>query len=356
MIYKILVITFCFSFVSLNTFSDKDLQIEKTEIDSLKYYQQQKLKQEIKNLKSENSIHPIIRIVPGYGGIITAVVAILGVFISYKRYLKEKRKEIEQKTQENQIRLEAKFDSIIKNLGSMSHSLQASAAVSLITFLKPEYKEFHHQVYLILLANLKSNLPENVNALMVKAFEKALHLNIETFRSDKTNNTYNLELNLSRTNLYGIDLHGLNLENVDLGFSNLRNANLEGCILIRARGYKAQLSGARLSRAIITEGRFNYANFENCKFHGTNLVSAKLENTNLKGAEFQQAELQDAHLDDAQIYGAKFAHSNLNNTYLRMIKCGESDLKNMLKSKDKSWQKANFDKENKKKIKLLSLN
>ncbi len=352
MIYKVLIF-FVFLFCSsLNAFSQEDSQIEKNQIDSVRYYQVQKLKQEIKNLNSENTIKPIFRIIPSYGGIITALAAVFGLFFSYMKYLKEKRKEIEQKTLENKVRLEARFDSIVKNLGSSSHSLQASAAVSLLTFLKPEYKGFHHQVYLILLANLKTNLPENVNTLMVKAFEKALRLNLENFHSNKNNN---LELNLSRANLYGIDLHGLNLENVDFAFSDLRNANLEGCNLIRARGYKAQLNGARLSRAIITEGRFNQANFENCKFHSANLVSAKLENTNLKGAEFQQAKLQDAHLDNSQIYGAKFAQANLNNTYLRMIKCAKSDLNNILKSKDRSWQKAIFDKENKKRIKQLSL-
>jgi len=349
MIYKILIIIFCVSAVGTIVLAQDNSQIKKVEVDSLKIYQVEKLKQEIEQLKSENSSSSIVRRLPTYVGIITALVALIGAFISYSKYLEERQSETDQKIQENKLHLEAKFDSVINNLGSPSHSIQASAAISLLTFLRPEYKEFHQQVYLILLANLKTDLPENINALLVKTFEKAIRLNIEALqsqKSDKVNiNRSSIELDLSRANLYRIDLHGLDLENVDLAFSNLRNANLDGCNLKRAKGFKTNLSGARLSRSNMTEGRFDQANFEDAQFHETNLISTKLKNTNLKGAEFQKAKLQDANLDESEIYGAKFEHANLNNTYLRKIKCRESDFATLLKAKDDSWKDANFDKD-----------
>jgi uncharacterized protein YjbI with pentapeptide repeats len=325
----------------------------------LKIYQVEKLKQEIEQLKAENSSSPIIRRLPTYVGMVTALVALIGAFISYSKYLTERQSETDQKIQENKLHLEAKFDSVINNLGSPSHSIQASAAISLLTFLRPEYKEFHQQVYLILLANLKTDLPENINALLVKTFEKAIRLNIEALQSQKSDkmntNRSSIELDLSRANLYRIDLHGLDLENVDLAFSNLRSANLDGCNLKRAKGFKTNLSCARLSRSNMTEGRFDQANFEDAQFHETNLISTKLKNTNLKGAEFQKAKLQDANLDESEIYGAKFEHANLNNTYLRKIKYRESDLATLLNAKDDSWEKANFDKDIYAKLNQLSL-
>ena len=254
--------------------------------------------------------------------------------------------------------MEDNFNSIIENIGSESPSIQASAIVSLLTFLNDEYKEFHQQVYMILLANLKIGNAKNVNTLMVKAFEKALRLNlkeIQSQRSDITNDSGNqLELDLSRTNLYRIDLHGENLENVDLAYSNLQYANLTGCNLLRAKGIGANLSGARLSRAILKEGRFNEANFEKTQFHGTNLVSATLKNSNLKGAEFQRACLQEAHLEGSEINGAKFEQANLNNTFFKNVKCNDAEIKSILRAKDGSWKKANFDPEIKEKLQEFS--
>ena len=338
----------------MNCFSQNDSIIGKVEIDSLKYYQIQKLQEETKKLRIENSSDKFVKDLPSYIAIITALGAVFGVFISYGKYLREKHNETAQKKQENQIRIETRFYTIIENLASTNELLKASAIVSLRTYLKPEYKEFHKQVYLILLAHLKADFSDNANTLMVKTFEEALHAYLKLVEATGRNDDNKTELDLTRVNLYRIDLHGLNLENVDIAFSKLQNANLEGCNLKRAKGYKTDLSGARLSRAHLEEGRFKYAIFEKAKFHGTNLVSAKFKNTNLNGAEFQQALLQEAHLDNSDIYGAKFESANLNNTYLRNIGYDELALKSILKSKGKSWKKANFDHVTYEKLQQLS--
>ncbi|MEN8225943.1 MAG: pentapeptide repeat-containing protein [Bacteroidota bacterium] len=335
--------------MSICSFSQNDPGGEASEVDSLKIYQTEKLKQEIAKLESENSASPLIKNFPTYAGLLTAFVGVVGAIIAFLRYLKERRNETAQRARENQIRLEAKFDAIIKNLGSENASLQASASVSLRTFLKPEYRAFHHQVYLILLANLKTKLPSNVNTLMVNTFEKALRLNLKAFENQGTTSENGgrekLDLDLSRTRLRRIDLQGLNLENVDLAFADLEKANLKDCNLKRAKGFSVNLSGAYLSGADLSECRFNEANMENAQLHGSTLLSAKLKNAKLIGAEFQQAKLQDAHLDEAQIYGAQFQYANLNNTYFKKIKYSDSDLNNIKKSKNESWRKANFDDE-----------
>lgn len=343
-----LILLFIF-FGSINLVGQQKEKIPEKKIitynlnDSLEILKLSKLKQEVKQLQSENKINPIVKIIPAYGGVFAALVAVIGAVFSYYKYNKEKHIE-------NEIRLESRFNSVINNLSSDNPSLQASAAVSLLTFLKPKYSQFHNQVYLILLANLKIGHNASVNALIVQTFEKAIRLYIQSNR--QISNT--LYLDLTRINLYGINLSGLNLQSVDLAFSNLQNANLVNCNLEKARGYKVNLSGARLSRANLREVRFNKSNCERAKFHDTNLVSAKLQGSNLVDAQFHQAKLQEANFDECHIRGANFVQANLNNTFLRKIKFRDEDLKNLLKSKNMSWQKSNLDNETKERIQVLN--
>ena len=357
MIKTIIAILF-FCLYSLVTYSQDSISLQTNESDSIKIYQLEKVKQEVKKLKNENKEKTFFRILPTYAGLITAIVAVVGAIISFLKYLKEKENENYQKMQEIKIRKEEKFDSIIKRLCSLEESEKASAAVSLQTFFTEDYKEFHRQAYLILLASLKTDLSHNINALIVKSFETALRLNVlkqESGDPESKDKRFNIELDLSRINLHKIDLQNIKgLAHADFSFSNLQYANLVDCNLVKCNGYKTNLKGARLSRSNLLEGRFIKANFEKAHFHGANLVSAKLKNANLKSAEFQQALLQDAHLDGATIYGARFEHANLNNTYFRNIKYHESDLLSILKAKDRSWEKANFSESTRKKLIRLS--
>ena len=348
----------CIILIIQNSNAQDSISTNENQMDSIEYYKLEKIKQEVKKLQNENQTTHLIDIIPSYAGILTALVAIIGAIISFFKFIKEKQNEIEQKKEENKTRVAAKFDSIIKKLSSNNESIKATAAVSLLTFLKKGYEEFYDQVYLILLVNLKMRLSDNINRILLKTFEKAIRLKFETDRPPAQNdeeNKFTLELNLTRMNLYRINLSELKgISNIDFSFSKLNRASLVGCKLIKSEGFKTDFSGARLSRSNMLEGRFNESIFEETHFHETNLVSAKLKNSNLKKAEFQRADLQDAHLDGAEIFGAKFEQANLNNTFMRGIKYNESDLLSILKSRDKSWQKAIFDLETKKKLDLLS--
>ena len=358
MVFKFVLFSSLILFFHLSLPFQDSIQSDTIQNDSLKIYQTEKLKYEIEKIKSENALDPILRTITTSVGLLTAIGAIIGAFLSYNKYLKERRSELEQRKWESDMRLEDQFNSIIENMGSDSDPLKASAVVSLLTFLKPEYKQFHEQAYLILLSSLKNYNSDNINRILVKAFEKALRINIESIQSkyaeDPESKEYMIELDLTRMNLYRIDLHGLNLEYLDVAFSDLRNANLTDCNLKRARGIQANLSGARLSRSNMTEARFNEAAFEDAQFHGTRLISATLKNSYLKGAEFQQALLQEAHLEGAHIEDAKFEHANLNNSFFKEVQFKDTDLKSILKSANGSWKKANFDAEVREKLDQLS--
>ncbi len=318
--------------------------------DSVEYYQYQKLKQEVKNAIRESYVNPVLRELPTYAGLATALVAVITAFFSIIKFFNEKRIELKV-SKDNQ------FKSFTSDLGSDNFSLRANAAVSLFTFLEPVNKAFYRQTYYILLANLKMEQEENINSLLVKAFEKAIRLLLHDYEPEKVKKDTvraPFELDLSHTNLYRIDLHGLNLENVDLAFCKLHYANLEGCNLRRAKGIEAEFLGARLSHANLQESRLQYALFEKAYLNNANLISAKLQYANFDGASFRQAKMQEANLNYARIYGAKFENAILTNAFFKHTELGDNELKSILKARNSTWQKANFLKPQSKKIKRMA--
>jgi uncharacterized protein YjbI with pentapeptide repeats len=266
-----------------------------------------------------------------YATLITAFVAVVGVVVTVW-------KQLAQQEAERRRQLDEKFATIIANLGADSPAIQASAAVSIISFLKPEYKAFHDQVFMVLLANLKLKHSDVINRLLITGFEQAIRIRLQSLKKGDTS----IGLDLSHSNLYRAELAGLNLKEADLGFAKLKNANLTNTNLHRVRGWSADLEKARLSRANLEEARFRKANFREGQFHNARLVSADLKETDLTGAQFYQAKMQSAHLEDADLGEAKFEQADLNDAFFRGAKnLNTQTLKSI--SKALNWEKAHFD-------------
>ena len=328
--------------------------------------EEEKLRQEIIKLQLENkALSSRWTLLLSYSTLATVLVAIVGLIATLWRQVSEssreraldrlqrdrdreqKKLDRQQREDDGQRRLEEKFTAIVSNLGSDSISIQASAAVSIMTFLKPEHKDFHTQVFLILLANLKvqhrrtppatraqpqgllqamfaafgreigrglgreggifgksirqigtgtsqeSAPNETLTNLLIAAFQKA----IRTQRPPSQDKAEQLPIDLSRSCLNRADLSNLNLRNVDLAFSELQSANLTESDLFRVRGFEVHLEKARLSRANLSEARLQKAYLDKAQFHGANLVAADLKETHLTNAQFQEATLQSTHLD-----------------------------------------------------------
>lgn len=314
----------------------------------------EKLKLENEKLRIENdNLKSFWGQLPGYSTIITALLAIIGVIITISKLLSESRLNREQRENENLRRVDERFNSIITNLGSESEANQASAAVSILTFLRPEHHMFHDQVFSILLANLKIHHNEAIYDLLIEGFEEALRVQLPILKQrDKT-----FELKLSRAHLNRINMSGLDLSNSDVGFATLKYANLSGTRtnLYRVRGMEANLEKARLSEANLNEARFTKANFISAKFHKSNLVSAVLKEADLRYAEFYQSSMQSAHLEGATLIGTKFEQANINDAFFNNLKeVDEATLRSLLKTRDKTWQKAHFDKEIMSKLKKMN--
>jgi uncharacterized protein YjbI with pentapeptide repeats len=298
----------------------------------------EKLRQEVNKLMLENNrLNNAWYNFSSYAALLTAIVAVSGVFLTIWKQFDERQKDREQREFESRRHFDEIFNSIITNISSDNLSLQMSSAVSLFTFLKPEYYTFHEQVYLILLANLKLKLDQQVNDLLVKVFEKALRIRLSA--SQRINQP--LKWELSHTNLYRIDLSGLDLEDIDIGFADLRRANLKDANLFRIRGIEANLANARLSRSNLGEARLVRANLSGAYLHATNLIAATLKETNLNEAQFYQAKMQSANLKNAILTGARFEQANLNDTYFTGAKFDQKALCSILKAEN--WDKAHFD-------------
>jgi uncharacterized protein YjbI with pentapeptide repeats len=323
--------------------------------------QREKLQQEVQKLKHENANQRGLRgFVAAYGslaGLVAGVAALIGVFVTYRsqkrdesrqRKLDREQRERErlQRDDEGRRRLDERFSAVLSDLGAESEAIQAAAAVSLLTFLRPGREDYHHQVRLVTLANLKVEHSEAVVKLLIRVLEAAM-------RTPEPLDA--VERDLSHSSLRRIDLSGVDLGGADLGFAKLQGADFTDAILMRARGYRVQLQGARLCgpEADLREVRFGgKADLSDANLRNANLRAAHLEDAILGRARFQQSRLQSAHLERADLRAARFEQADLNDTYFVGATLDEVALKSI--SRAKNWQKAHFDPEVQERLATLS--
>ncbi|MEA5616900.1 pentapeptide repeat-containing protein [Cronbergia sp. UHCC 0137] len=113
---------------------------------------------------------------------------------------------------------------------------------------------------------------------------------------DTNQDPEDVQIDLSHTDLSGINLQGANLKQTNLYHSNLsganlHHANLEGVILTAANLNGANLNLANLSEAILSASNLDHAN----------LVGANLQRANLYLASLHSAILDDSNLDRANL-------------------------------------------------------
>ncbi|MDQ3781004.1 MAG: pentapeptide repeat-containing protein [Chloroflexota bacterium] len=116
-------------------------------------------------------------------------------------------------------------------------------------------------------------------------------------------------LNLSRTNLAGVNLAGSTLTNICFGGADLSDAALTGADLRGVDLGSADLSGANLGGTTLIDTRLNRAslrgaNLTQADLTGANLVDADLRLAILDRAILRQATLLNANLDSAILFGA----------------------------------------------------
>ena len=331
----------------LSALSKSDLEVEKL--------RQETVKLELENRSAGSGWGLLL----SYAPFLTAIVAVAGLFatvwkqistsaqqriqdrheqaLENQRRFDQRIKDRHEQALENQRRFDQNFTKVVENLGSASPALQASAAVSLATFLRPEYSRFHDQVYMVVLANLKIEHEQPVNDLLVNVFEQSIRLRLPS--ASQAARRYLLDL--SRASLDRVDLSGLDLQEADLGYARMRGANLTGTNLFRCGGIAINLERARLTDANLEEARLREARCRGALFHRANLVSARLEEAQLIEAQFEDARLQGAHLQRAALQGARFWNADINDAFFADAMFDSAALKSIAKGA-KNWRNAHF--------------
>jgi uncharacterized protein YjbI with pentapeptide repeats len=261
---------------------------------------------------------------------------------------RQRKDELEQKEQDSLRRFDQNFTSIVGNLGSDSVALQASAAASLSPFLKNRNKDFHRDVFMVLVANLKIDREIVVRDTLTRMFEIAIRKELGSIAEGGEERLTLLDL--SRAKLVRADLENLDFSQVevDFAFADLTRANLTGAQLPRVDGFGVILEQARVSRTDLREARLNEAVCFKAKFHESNLVSATLKGANLQKAEFQRARLQEVHFENSDLGAARFEKADVNNAFFYGAQIGDDTMRSLIKAFN--WRNANFDKSIKEKL------
>ncbi|MCB9568155.1 MAG: pentapeptide repeat-containing protein [Myxococcales bacterium] len=315
-----------------------------------------KLREEVRQLELDNerSASVLLRLLD-WAPFLTALVAIAGGGITIWRQIDEagrrQAKEIEQRREELLAQFQGTFASAAKSLGDTSPGVQVGAAASLMTLLKPRYREFSEDVFLLLAASLKVHREGPLADLLVRALEKATPLALDEIRARaqraraEGREAPTTAIDLARTYLARVDLSGVDGSGVevDVAFADLGGASLAGAKLRRLRAMGATMKKAHLSRADLQEAGLNEIVAEDAVFHETNLVSAKLKGAKLSRAGFQRARLQEAHFEGAQLVGARFEGADLKNAYFAGATLDAAAIRSL--SRANHWETAHFDEE-----------
>lgn len=296
--------------------------------------EQEKLRQEIEQLRLDNRNAVGVR---GFfstnAGLLTGIAAIGAALTALFNLTRQRGFDREQRTLESTRRLDARFSAILVDLGGDSDAVQAGAAVSLLTFLRPELAEYHHQVRLVALANLKVRKEGPISNLLVRVLEEALRTDVELTAA---------ELDLTDAVLTGADLSGLDLRLATLTGAKLRGAQLDNVNLRGVAGQKVVLEDASLRGpdADLQEVRFQNATAAGAIFHEANLGSAKFQGADLERARFQSARLQSAHFERAKLSGARFQQADVNDAFFIGATLDDVALETLIDARN--YQKAHF--------------
>jgi uncharacterized protein YjbI with pentapeptide repeats len=120
------------------------------------------------------------------------------------------------------------------------------------------------------------------------------------------------QVNLSYSDLVGVNLSQANLAAANLKFSNLNRADLSGADLSGADLSGADLSGADLSGADLSDAYMEGVNFGN---------------TNLKGARLEHAILNFSDLSNCNLSRSNCKHANITNVILYNSNLAATELK-----------------------------
>lgn len=258
----------------------------------------EKQKIEIENANNQRNLFSgrgLINLLYENSAVITAILGLILGFISFLRYINEKREERQKHEEE-------RFEDIIKRLGGEHEQERVSAAVSLRTFLQEEYQRFFPQVFALVVSHLRKT--ETVSENIIGSYDKDKSNALPSPLTQALADAFRRAYPLARDALFGKPSEGrdidtgqdLNAAGVNLNNTYLANADLRDSWLRQSFFRKAILKATHFQNANLEGSDMSGADLEEADFHGeyTILVGVDFSGANLKFADFDHADLERA--------------------------------------------------------------
>lgn len=278
-------------------------------------------------------------------GPLTALVAVVGVLLTLDKQIRESARQRKERARQHDLdlaqrdreltqRFDEQFNEIVTRLGAKEAATRAAASPQLATFLRPEYSQFHEQVFDLLLATLRFPRHDISDAILTRTFETALRQQLPALRAKPAG-----RIDLSDCDIAEIDVSQLDLSGADLRATNLRGADLTGTQLVKAVGdTETSLRDATLRHANLQEAQLRGAALRGARCNGARLVSTKLNGADARSATFKGAQMQEADLRGAQLADARFDGANLNNAFFEGAMFNEAALRSIARGGAEHWR------------------
>ncbi len=264
----------------------------------------------------------------------TLAVVATGLFGLY-RFLDERRRERQSRDEERQRerqsrdderekRAEERFQGVVDRIGSEQRAIQAGAAITLRTFLRDSYKQYHKQVFNLTVSNLQLSPysakvsgapPDALDQALTVAFREAYPLaRAQCQKPDQELSAAGIKLDrayLKGAQLDEVWMPDASLIQAVLVYGHLNRANLAGAQLMQADLSHAELENVTLVGADLTHANLEIAQLNKARLEQATLIAADLTGADLSGAILEAALCTGAILDGAVLTGANCTNCKL---------------------------------------------
>ena len=339
------------------------VQATPTEDATVTTLNKEKLAQEVQQLKSQNEPDPFGWLRTNASIFLSTLVVVIGALFGLwqwsvgrrdaqnkelddrkaerERRDEEQQRWLEDREAEREKRVEERFQSAVTALGDEKEGTRIGAAILLRTFLHPDYKQFHAQIFDLVVANLRlprtthqsedPTLPQLVTPFsqaLVTLFKESFPLVREKLQREhpqfnpesldashiQLDHAYLSRADLKQAWLPGASLRGANLYMTDLRGADLNEADLSKAYLSKVYLGEAGLRAADLREAELQNAHLGEAYFRRANFRRADLSGADLSRANLKEADLSETLLSGANLSQANLSGADLSGATLNAT------------------------------------------
>lgn len=285
------------------------------------------------------------RALPFFGPFLTALAAVVGLFLTVRKAGTDRRDAFEREARERADtresteveRFDERFAKAASGLSSASPGEQSGAAVLVASMVREKREALSDQALQLLLVSLQTPHDEACERLLRSALERftqAAPYRVVGSRGQATGGF--AHLNTSYLKLPGLELPGL-----DLAFATLRKAEFHGANLSGCLGYEARLEEADFRRANLPGAQWVRAQARGARFQQATLTRARLHQADLSDAKFYRTDLRRANLRQAVLVGAQFEGATLEKADFHGAVFDEKALQSILKAED--WRSAKFD-------------